>query len=820
MLPSALRRLRRAPITTGLNVLALALGFACFICALGVAQYWNMSDSQFANSDRTYVLTQEFGDGVGTSTGPRPRSTPTAAKYMREDFPELEAVARLANKREWTVAAGDRRAALIGARADREITTIFDFDFLAGDGARALDAPDKVVLTQTAAERLFGRSDPMGQTIHFAGDFYPVVSGVIADIQAPSHFVDVPGSLGHFDFIYGWPTDLDEEDWWLGTTGATYVLFPSTEAEISPARLLQRFPDFLERRVPDEQKAAVEFRLGLVKLSDLQARMIDMTLFGGRSSGLLSVTTLLSLLGLLVLVVACVNYANLATAQATSHVKEVGMRKVLGAGRAEIWGQYWFEALLLAIAAAIISLALIWFAAPVIANLTFIDLRAGLFSSLTPLAIIALGVVAVSLLASLYPVVIVSRVRPVEAVRAGSMKGGPKRAILILIGAQFAVASWLLIVLSVINAQNGFLRQANLGGEDVIVFATDDDSQAIGSEILRADLAQSSAIKSVTEIDYLPWSNYDNYLGFSRQADGGGNEVSVFQTRVGHEFFETFDMTLLAGRVFDPDRSDGTADLYRSDDPGDVLQIVIDAPLARSLGFATPGEAIGEAVYFSRSFKDTTGIDVRLEVIGVIAPKPMVFSANENRSNAYILTPEAGAYIIAARIDAGRVDQALGELRSAIAARNPDALPRLQFMDEAFESGFRTFSAVNSAFLILSLLAFAVSLVGLFAMAVFIANRRRHEIGVRKTLGATTGQVTGLLLKEFTVPVLIGNLVAWPLAYSAANAYLGTFLSRIDLTPIPWIASLVITLLVGWIAVGGQAWRAARIKPAEVLRYE
>ncbi|MEL6567589.1 MAG: FtsX-like permease family protein, partial [Pseudomonadota bacterium] len=532
------------------------------------------------------------------------------------------------------------------------------------------------------------------------------------------------------------------------------------------------------------------------------------------------VTTLLSFLGILVLVVACVNYANLATAQATSHVKEVGMRKVLGAGRNEIWGQYWFEALVLAAIAAIASLALIWLAAPLIAQVTFIDLRTGLFSSPTPLIVVAIAVCLVSLIASLYPVLIVSRVRPVEAVRAGSMKGGPKKAILVLIGAQFAVASWLLIVLTVVNGQNSFLRQSNLGGEDVIVFATDDDSRAIGSDALRDDLASSAAVKSVTEIDYLPWSNYDNYLGFTRQADGGGTGISVFQSRVGFDFFETFDTELVAGRVFDPERNDGTSELYASEDPADLLQIVVNTPLVEQLGFESPGEAIGEIIYFTRNFQDTTGISVRLEIIGVIEPKPLVFSANENRANAYVLRPSESFYLVAARLDGNRVERGLDELRAAIEARNPEALAKFQFMDEVFETGFRTFNAVNSAFLILSVLAFMVSLIGLFAMAVFIANRRRHEIGVRKTLGATTGEVTRLLLKDFTIPVLIGNLIAWPIAYFSANAYLSTFLERIPLTPLPWILSLIITLIIAWIAVGGQAWRAARVKPSEVLRYE
>ena len=174
----------------------------------------------------------------------------------------------------------------------------------------------------------------------------------------------------------------------------------------------------------------------------------------------------------------------------------------------------------------------------------------------------------------------------------------------------------------------------------------------------------------------------------------------------------------------------------------------------------------------------------------------------------------------AVRIDRNNVKQGIAAIERVVKERAPDNAVNIKFTDKEFEQNFKTYDSINTGFAGLSVIALIISAMGLFAMAVFTAIRRRQEIGIRKTLGASTWEVTSLLIKDFSRPVIIANIVAWPLAYYAARTYLDGFLQHINLTPVPWILGFIFTLLIAWLAVGGQAFSAARVKPAEVLKSE
>ena len=212
--------------------------------------------------------------------------------------------------------------------------------------------------------------------------------------------------------------------------------------------------------------------------------------------------------------------------------------------------------------------------------------------------------------------------------------------------------------------------------------------------------------------------------------------------------------------------------------------------------------------------------DPTFRIIGVVETVPLVYGIGNIRSNFYALARYGGEMNLMIRIDRNRVQEGIEAIETMVKSRDPNAVVNLRFTDDEFERNFQTYQGINVGFMGLSLIAFAISTIGLFAMAVFTTLQRRHEIGVRKTLGASTGDVTLQLVKEFTWPVLIANLIAWPIAYYAAMLYLHNFMQRMSLTPLPWIIGLLVTLLIAWVAVGGQAFKAARVKPAEVLKSE
>ena len=822
---SAIKHYVRSPLITAVNIFGLALGLACFLAASGMSSYWAQSDKHFENTDRIYVLTQQF-QAEGSMPRDNPISASPAAKYLREDIPELEAVARISGGGDSSLSWEGKSISLYGAVADPELFDIFDFDFVYGSAEEALVARENIIVTQKAAKRLFGDVNPVGRSVVVNADETHTIVGVIGEIPQPSHMGDTSGAIRQFEYLRKWPDpDADDQEWWLGVSALTYMLLPSENTEAVVTKLDQQLSTMATRRIPEVQMNMME-KLWFDKMSlpQLQSKILDNRIFQNQSH-LFTVKGVLFAMGLIILLVSCINYANLATAQAAGYAKEVGLRKVVGAGRNSVMTQYWLEALLLTVIGGLIALVLLALISPVLKAQAGIDLMNGL--RLNPLFMpVLIGLVLmVSVLASLYPVAFLSRVRPVEALRSGKIKSGNQFLTQILVGTQFAAASTLLILVLVVGQQNRFMRDIAVQPEnDLVAVLVDGASTSIGTDELRQSLSSSAAVKSVSGINYVPWSNYVNYMELVTTRDASANKAVSTTTRVDYNFLDTFQAKLVAGRDFDPQIETWGEPAFDQEnieieDLGVDYSVIVDRTYAVALGFASPEEAIGKPLYLTPQLRESFGRDPTLRIIGVIETVPLVNGIGDVRSNLYELANYSGN-LPAIRIDKNNVKAGVAAIEKAVKDRNPDAAVTMRFTDNEFERSFRTYDGISKGFTGLSLIALAISSMGLFAMAVFTAIQRRQEIGIRKTLGASTWEVTSLLIRDFSRPVLIANIIAWPLAWYAANTYLKGFMQHIDLTIVPWVLGLMFTLIIAWVAVGGQAFSAARVKPAEVLKSE
>ena len=815
---SALSHYAKAPLTTLVNTVALALGIACFFGALGVSSYWGQSDASFENRDRIRLITQQFVSEDGDMRD-NPMVAEPVAKYIREDVPELEAVARVTASDPATFLVDGEPFRVETALANTELFDIFDFEFTHGSVASIQENPGSLVLMNSVSERLFGAENPVGKSVQFGEDFIPV-SAVILDPPQPSHFGTSDQSIRSFEVLQVVPAaSEDPQEWWLGVSNFTYVLLPEENTVAAERALNSALSDFSERRIPEEQRAAlIRLWFGTMTLEDVQVKVLDGQIFKDNRSAL-SVTNILFGMGVLILIVSIINYSNLATAQAAGYAKEVGMRKVVGASQGSIALQYWLEAFILTLLGFVLAAVLIVLTAPVLKAQAGIDLMAGLErNQYLPVWAVGLAFI-VSVLASIYPVAYLSRIRPVEALRSGKVRGGNRRLTEVLVGIQFAAASALLILVLVVGQQNAHMRNLVLSpDEDPVVvlegLAVDGDH----SDDYRAMLDQYPSLKSISHIGYMPWSDYRNMMNTSPTREADGIEATSTRSDIGYDFFDTYGAKLLAGRLYDPER-DRYWQAYPEDYTGD-FPTVIDATYAEALGYASPEEAVGQPLYMTRQAVRTFDWDPTFRIIGVVETVPLVYGIGNIRSNFYALARYSGEMNLMIRIDRNRVQEGIEAIETMVKSRDPNAVVNLRFTDDEFERNFQTYQGINVGFMGLSLIAFAISTIGLFAMAVFTTLQRRHEIGVRKTLGASTGGVTLQLVKEFTWPVLIANLIAWPIAYYAATLYLHNFMQRMSLTLLPWIIGLVVTLLIAWVAVGGQAFKAARVKPAEVLKSE
>lgn len=820
---SALKHYVRSPMITAVNILGLALGLACFLAAWGMSSYWAQSDSHFETSDRTYILTQQF-----QARGQVPRANPVvaspAARYLREDMPELEAVARLSGGGDSSLAHEGKSIALYGAVADPEIFQIFDFEFIYGSADQALVTRENIIVTQKAAERLFGKVNPVGRSVVVNADETHTIVGVIAPIPQPSHMSDRSNAIRQFEYLRKWPEpDEDAREWWMGVSAMTYMLLPADNTAAVKEKLDGVLATFSERRIPAAQRNMLD-RVWFDKmaLQDLQAKTLDSRIFQNQSN-LFSVKGVLFGMGLVILLVSCINYANLATAQAAGYAKEVGLRKVVGANRNSIMIQYWLEALLLTFIGGIVAIVLLAIISPVLQAQAGINLMNGLRLNSLFLPVLLGLILFVSVLASIYPVAFLSRVRPVEALRSGKIKSGNQLLTQFLVGTQFAAASALLILVLVVGQQNQFMRDIAIQPDkDPVAILVDGASIAFGTTQLREALANESAIKSVSAINYVPWGGYVNYSELTRSRAQDAEVATSTLSRFDYNFIETFQATLLAGRDFNPEIEtwgEPGLDEENIDTSNADKSVIIDNTYAIALGFETAEAAIGQNLYLAPTLRESLDRDPTLTIIGVVETVPLVYGIGDVRSNLYELADYRGNNP-AIRIDKNNVKQGIAAIEKVVKERYPNGAVVMRFTDSEFEKNFKTYDGISKGFTGLSLIALVISSMGLFAMAVFTAIQRRQEIGIRKTLGARTWEVTSLLIRDFSRPVLIANILAWPLAWYAANTYLKGFMQHIVLTPIPWILGFLFTLLIAWLAVGGQAFSAARVKPAEVLKSE
>ncbi|MGD2133771.1 MAG: FtsX-like permease family protein, partial [Maricaulaceae bacterium] len=584
-----------------------------------------------------------------------------------------------------------------------------------------------------------------------------------------------------------------------------------------------RFDDFVERRMPTGQRQSARLSLFAFPINEITTRDLDVTLFAGSDYGLSTVGVLIGF-GALTLLIAAINYANLATAQAASHRKDVGMRKALGAGRFQIMTQSWLETLTQTCAALVLALVILVLARPVVMSAWQVDALYFLTRDAAGFAVVGAIVLGVSLLAGAYPALVLSGVQPVRALQSGRSRAGPKFIARILVAVQFVAASFLLIMLTVGVEQRAFFERTALGArEDPIVVLGDIMQVGVSYDAFENALSGAPGVVSMTVDDRPPWTAGATTFFVSRTPEEGAAYLNVLAKHVGHDYFETLGLNLQAGRAFQRDRETEPRTLGTAD-PSTPMPVMIDRALADGLGFATPEAAVDQVVYLPVRFMRFVGRSVAqpVQILGVVDQDMMRVEARGTSGYIYVFGPNSpanNALYPVIRLDRQNLTAGLASVDRALSELSPNTAISVEFFDELFEQAYSEYARVSQLFILLAGTAFIIASIGQLGIAVHVVSRRRHEIGVRKVLGSTSLGVVRLLLIDFSKPALIANLLAWPLGYLAAQTYLSAFAHRIELTPAPFLISMAITLAIAWAAVIGEVLKAASVRPAEVLRH-
>ncbi len=804
----ALRNLLRHRLYTGINIVGLSAGLAAALLILLFVRHELSYDRMFSGADQVWRM-------VRTEYLPGREPSPTSAQSMpltpalKQAFSEVTRVVRVGRSRE-IVRRGDESLYQLFNPVDPDYLAMFNWPLLAGDPDTALTQPNSTVLTRAVANKLFGDADPMGRTLQLESGPVLTVTGVMAD--PPANVSDQVEALVSIST----PLRLLErnrESWnnhWI----TTYVqLQPGTDV----ARLQADLKDFITRTRPSQSDGTgYRVELSLQPLLEVHTHPLR-----GEPGISIAVLSGLSALAALILAIAAINFINLATARATMRAREVALRKTLGARRSLIIVQFLGESLMLTLLAGLMALAVVELALAPFQQALGVKIDPA-FSTMPLMAGMVLSMsVALGLLGGVYPAVVLSAFRPAEVLRANKSAGvGGGRLRTALVVAQFAVAIGLSVGTLVVLQQTRFASSQQLGfdKENVVLLRGVGNPAVLPQlETMKNRLRADPGVVAVAGAPWAPSDNSERTSTYVRTDDGRGEQLTIRTDPVDYGYFEVLGARMLAGRSFD--RAYGTDEAKNVPEgsapvEGRTAAAVISETAVRQLGWNTPDQAIGKTLLYPEDQGDIT-----LHVIGVVADLQYKSARNNTVASIYQASPtEADTLMVRIRSDAAPA--VLNRIDSLWREMVPTVPVRRQFLDERVDALYADDIRQGKLFAAFAGLAVIIACLGLFGLASFTAERRTKEIGIRKVLGASAPQLVRLLVWQFSRPVLIATVIAWPLSWYWLSRWLEGFAYRIDLDPLVFVAVGAVSLVIAWGTVAGHAARVAAAKPITALRYE
>ena len=803
---TALRNLSRHRLYGFINIAGLAVGLACaifIVLFLRDELSWNSwvpGARNIYRVDATLVF-----PGVPTM---RSAVTPfPLGAAMQSGIPEVQGFARDVPE-DVTVRSGIRQFPESIDSVDPGFLDLIQLPLAQGSRTRLLARPDSIVLTERAARKYFGDVPAMGKILTIEGKFPLTVTGVLRD---PPH-----NSSFQSDFYISNKSGADlfgDKEQWLSTEVFTYVrLLPGASTADVVRRtqmILRRNADpskFIQTRLTGDQVIRTQLiPLGAIHLSGDQT--------GSHDAGSWTIVYGFAIIAVLILAIACFNFTNLATARALTRAREVSLRKVVGAKRLQLIGQFLGEAVLTALVALLVALAIVEVLQPAFRSFLARPMANAYFAdSLLPLGMIVTAILA-GVLSGFYPALVLSRFRPASLLHAGAKSPGGSgfmRAALVVM--QFAISIGLGVAAIVVFAQIRYAHHLDLRFEhdNMVVIERADSLTDSARTSLMHRLAGSPDIAGVAQSSAVPFGGLVQGTAVSRP--GGAGQMTMRILTVSPEFFDVYGMHLLAGRFLSRNRgTDEMSGIQDSDRVDAGKNIVIDASAARNLGF-TPAGAIGHVVQVGSSH-------ALVRIAGVTADARFFRARDASDPTIYVDRPSF-IYALSVRVKAGHIPAALTFIDHSWRQFAPTVAIRRHFLEDSFDKLFAADEQQGEMFGIFVGIAIFIACLGLFGLAAFTAERRTKEIGVRKAFGARTDEIVWLLLWQFSIPVLIANIIAWPIAWYYLHGWLESYAYRITLSPLYFIAAGGAALVIAWITVIGHSLAVARANPVRALRYE
>jgi putative ABC transport system permease protein len=814
-----------------INIFGLAIGLAACLMLLLYVRYERSYDEWLPNAENLYQVQTHYRDKQTGEVLDLQMASYVSGQRLKADFPQIERIVYASSGGVTVLRDGEAMAVENVSMVNGPFFDTVRLPVERGDARTALQRPGSVALSETEARRFFGSANPIGQTLTIMMRGQPVdhrVTAVYRDLPNNSHMRFA--MLIRVDFVSYNAEQPDFLTQWGWQSGWYYVaLRPGTDPDTIHAGL----PAWERRNIPDEQFGDTTYNAGdeqdyrFVNVRDVH---LGVAQSGSARPGNDERTILtFTIVAFLILGMACVNFTNLATARASQRAREVALRKVLGANRRQLITQFMAESVLIAGIAMLFALALVELLLPALSN--FLD--AGLSMAYFGAGGMLLPIVGLTLLVGaaggVYPAFYLSRFQPAQVLKANKSSAeaaGSGRLRSMLVVAQFAVSIGLIICTAIVYAQTVHARTADPGYRRAGLLQVEgiNRRQLIPlGETLVHEIERIPGVVSVgrTSIGVAT----PNSMNTGVQVPGQSEPVTLGTYSIDYNFFPTMGIRLIAGRTFEESRPMDDATLPFPENPDAVraqiarggIDVVINELAARRLGFRDPARAVGRQFRAAMAGEEY-GL-VPINVVGVVQDSrfrsirepidPIMFRINRTGLSHLLL-----------RYDGADPRRIRGEVERVWKRIAADAPFSARFSEDIILELYKAETARAAVFAGFALLAIVVACLGLFGLAAFTAERRTKEIGIRKVLGGRTRDIVRLLTWQFSKPIIVANLIAWPVAWWVMRDWLDTFDARIDLGPAPFVLAGLLALVIAVGTIAGHAFKVARANPIHALRYE
>lgn len=786
----ALRSFAKHRLTSSINIIGLSIGIACASLGYLFVQHELSYDKFHEEYDQIYWFSTTINDNFNLSGTPGP-----LAVDLQQEFPEVTEGLRI-EEGQVLIQSGNEFFKEKSLFVDDNFFEFFNFTLIQGKAETVLSKKEGIVLTESIAKKYFGRTNPIGQNLELQlkGKTYTTtVSGVAAD----------PRQNTNVDFKILLPLQAlyqDEPEVLL----SKYDGFPLTNfIRLRQASDLQAFeeklPAFIKTKMPTEGEYVYNFKTHALHLYHLYD--------GHFANGLkepadLSYIKIMAIIAALILIVACFNFMNLANAQGSKRLLEVGVRRVLGADRKQLIGQFLSEAVLLSVISLGIGIILLDLALPLVAQLTGFPLEIEWTQPQVLLPLVGISLLT-GLLAGTYPALLFSKLRTVQTFKSGFRAGGNNWVTKGSLIFQFALSIGLLSCTFIMYQQQQYIKDKNLGfdQEQIVVIPTqiNYEQKSEAERFVKQFKQEVNAYPEILETAGVSNSFNRGNAGLFIEEDDGSNDI-VFMYQVDPDYLSLLSINLKEGRNFSLDQQGDRGQALM------VNQAFLDKYEVESIeGYKLPEKFEGLANREIIGVLDNYNfLDLKSQI------RPMVWEYPQDPYYQYILT----------KISPKEVDETLAHLKTTWQSIAPAKPFEFFFLDEDIQSQYETEARWQKAISGATILAIVIACLGLFGLIALILIERTKEIGIRKVLGASIPDITWLVSRQFVFLLLLASTVAIPVSWWAMQKWLADFAFRIDIQVVVFIAAIGVTLAIALLTSGLQSAKAAARNPVESLRYE